>query len=117
MAENDGGHLPLRHGRACPLRRQLSEVRRPVIPTVSWPGLARPSTTGSAVAAKAWMAGTRPAMTREEPVPLSQRTWGVSRPSALRRRGADGRDTPAMTIGRRPCAARPLAPARPHFHG
>src|SRR5689334_16863599 len=24
---------------------------------------------------------------------------------------------PAMTVGIRPCAARPLEPARPHFHG
>src|SRR5689334_6687444 len=43
--------------------------------------------------------------------PVAPPSWpGVSRPSALRRRGVNGRDyRPAMTIGRRPCSATPLA--------
>src|SRR5689334_2944107 len=77
-----------------------------------WPGHPRLVVL---IAVKTWMAGMRPAMTRGWAVPLcyskpqvgwdialieapascAPSSWpGVSRPSALRRWGVDGRDTP-----------------------
>src|SRR3954454_8851551 len=40
--------FPTRDGPTCPHRRQHNGARDSVVPAVSWPGLARPSTAGGA---------------------------------------------------------------------
>src|SRR5262249_10938308 len=89
--ENEGGgECPERHeisfptamwaekNLTCPFERNNGES----IPSSSWPGLTRPST--SCFATKTWMPGTRPGLTKKFKFPNSGAA-GRARPSTARR--------------------------------